>query len=775
MHDHMIGQTFSHYCILSKLGEGGMGMVYLAEDTRLKRNVALKFLPSHLTQSEEELARFQQEAEAISALNHPYIATIYDIDEAEGQVFLVIEYIPGDTLKARLEAARAEGRLLPIKDVLEYGEQIAEGLAHAHRHHIIHRDIKPDNVMLTEDGMVKITDFGLAKLQGNKPLTKAGSIVGTAAYMSPEQIRGEDIDERSDLFSLGILLYELATSQPPFRGMHEAARIYSTINEDPPPVRSLRTDVPDTFDALIASCLAKDRDKRCANASHIAVTLKRSRQEMSGVVKTVVVKSLVPWKVIVACLIAAIVCIAYFLPRSAPVAENRKTIAVLPLVNLSEDGKDEHISDGISEDILTQLCKVADLKVIARTSVMQYKDTKKTIREIGNELNAGVVLTGSVRLSGNRIRIVSQLVDAASEEYLWAETYDREMKDVFAIQSEIAEKIVVALKAKLSPAERQRIESPGTSNAAVYNLLLQGRYFHARSDSASIAKAVTLYRQALAIDSTDARVWAALATSYSAQAYSGYIGSNQGYANARQAALRALALDNNLAAAHTALGRIKREYDWDWTGAEAEYQKALAVEPGDAATLGSMSALAATLGRIDDAIALDRKAIVLDPVSAALYSNLGWHLMRANKLLDAVSALHKALELNPGHPYTHQTLGLVYLLDGNTEQAIEEMRREPDDKGRMHGLALAYVGAGRSQAADEALRDYINADQDEGAFQIAEIYAYRGDINRAFEWLERAYAQKDAGLADMLHNPFLKKIAKDARFKAFLTKMRLHE
>ncbi|MEK7671434.1 MAG: serine/threonine-protein kinase, partial [Bacteroidota bacterium] len=361
-------------------------------------------------------------------------------------------------------------------EIVSYGFQIAEGLAHAHRHGIIHRDLKTDNLMLTAEGKVKITDFGLAKLHGQVELTKAGSTLGTAAYMSPEQIRSEAVDHRSDLFSLGVILYELTTGSRPFRGEHEAALTYSIVNEDPKPIALLRVNAPQSLEQIILRCLSKEPEKRYQSADEIVADFHSLQQELSGRVTTVVKHSKTPWMIAAALVILGAIGFYFFYRYSTPrLSENSRTVAVLPFANLSGNPDDEFFSNGITEDILTQLSKIGQLNVISRTTMMQYKGAKKTLREIGEELNAGVIVEGSVRRAGNQVRITAQLIDANTDKHLWAETYDKEFKHIFAIQSDVAEKIAAALQATLSAAERERIAKAPTENTDAYTLYLKGR------------------------------------------------------------------------------------------------------------------------------------------------------------------------------------------------------------------------------------------------------------------------------------------------------------
>ena len=769
----MIGQTTSHYKILEKLGEGGMGVVYKAHDTKLDRIVALKFLPQQITVSDEDQSRFLLEARAISTLNHPNIATIYDIDEVDGQTFLVLEYIPGGTLKSTLKYLKSEDKEFSLAEVLDYGIQAAEALAHAHRHQIIHRDVKTDNLMLTDEGKLKLTDFGLAKFRGSAQVTKTGTTVGTAAYMSPEQIRGEEIDQRSDIFSFGIVLYELLTSHLPFRGEFETALSYSILNENAPPVKSLRKDAPEALEKVINQCLEKEKTKRYQSTDDLVAELRKVQQEITATVTIVAKQSRVPWIIAAFIAVLAVTGIFVFYPKSAPTVANSKTIAVLPFNNLTEQKEDEYFSDGITEDILTQLSKIADLSVISRTSVMQYKGTKKNIHEIGKELNAGMILEGSVRRAGDQVRIVAQLIDVNSDKHLWADTYDREYKQIFAIQSEIAQRIASSLQAKLSVAEKERLVNSPTTNVEAYNAFLQGRYFTDLRTREDLQKSIVCYERALKMDPNYARAWAGLAMAHSGQADDGFVPVEEGYAKARKEIEKALELDPNLAEAHAIMGNMKMYYDRDWSGAEASLRRALDLEPGNTTAMLHEGRLAANLGRFDEAISLSRRAIVLDPLRTLAYVRLGSVADSAGRWEEAEGAIRKTLELSPRYFDAHETLGEIYLAQSRLEDALAEMQKETDRGWHLYGLALAYHAMRKTTESDSALAEFIRGYQDVDAYQIAEVFAYRREPDKAFDWLERAFKQRDAGLASMKIDLLLDNIRKDPRYEALMKKMKL--
>jgi len=775
-------QSIAHFHILEKLGEGGMGVVYLAEDMGLNRRVALKLLPPQLLSDDLLRKRLVKEAQAVASLNHPNVCSIHSVGEHEDRQYIEMEYVDGVTLRQRLATGA-----LGLEEAVRWAIQSGEALQEAHSHGIVHRDIKPENIMIDSRGQIKVMDFGLATLTGNFSISRPDSTPGTLAYMSPEQIQGGHIDVRSDLFSFGIVFFEMLTGHRPFRGDYAAAMLYSILNEQPEPLAAHLFSASLQLQGLFERLLQKrpeDRygtaeemlgDLRCAlPSSHAQAPLigrkpfraphRNSGSRNRGWLFT---------SLTVAALAAAVACFYLFLPANRASGPNANTIAVLPLVNLSGKAEDEYFADGITEDILTHLCKYADLNVISRTTVMQYKSARKTMREIGEELGAGAVLEGSVRRSGNRIRITSQLIDAGADRHLWAETYDRELSDVLRIQSEIAGEIASALRATLSDEVSGRGGMATDTDPEAYNLLLKGRYHSSTGTREGYEKAIAAYGDALALDAEDARVWAALSEVYCAQAGQVFVLPADGFERAREAARKALSLDPRSAEARTTLGRVLRDHDWDWRGADAEFRKALALLPGDELTVANVAALAATLGRFDEAIALERKSITLNPLHPAHHCNLGFDLMYAGRLEEAASALRTAVKLDPAYPSAHYFLGCVFLLKGENDSAMTEMRKETDDSYRAHGVVLAMIAAGRTAQAKTAMREYEAAHGAYMAYQIAQQHAYAGAADRAFDWLQRAHAQRDAGLTTIKGDPFLKKIEKDARYPAFMKQMKL--
>src|SRR5574341_126768 len=531
----MIGQTISHYKILEKIGEGGMGVVYKAQDTKLDRTVALKFLPHHLTESEQDKARFIQEAKAASALNHPNITTIHDISENMGAQFIIMEHIEGPTLK---ELSSSE---LALKNIIEIAIQLCQGLQAAHQKQIIHRDIKSDNVKIAPGNRVKIMDFGLAKLKSATPLTKAGTTVGTVAYMSPEQAQGREVDQRTDIWSLGVVLYEMLTGKLPFRGEYEQAIIYSILNEEPELVTSLRSAIPVELEQVLDKALAKNVNKRYENADELLRDLRQVQQNLKN--------------------------------STSPVSS--KSIAVLPLENISPDKVNEYFSDGLTEEIIMNLSKIKDLKVTSRTSAMHYKGTKKPLKQIAKELQVQYVLEGSVRKQGSDLRITAQLIDAMQDAHLWAEKYSGTLNDIFDIQEKVAEKIVEALKVKLTAGEQQQLSRRYTEDTEAYQLYLKGRFFWSKRTEEGFEKAIGYFNQSIEKDPNYALASVGGAEAYIVMGVYCYQRPREVMPKARQAAQKALELDNKLAEAQASLAHLKILYDWDWAGAETGFRQAI--------------------------------------------------------------------------------------------------------------------------------------------------------------------------------------------------------
>ncbi len=800
----MDGELISHYKILNKISEGGMGIVYKAEDLLLDRIVAVKFLPYNITHDLSQKNRFINEAKALATLNHPNVATIYGIEQADAKSFIVMEFVEGNDLRRVLvdHGSDSGNYLMPLNDVLRVAVQIVKGLQAAHQKQITHRDIKPENIMINQEGNVKILDFGIAKIAGREEVTKTGTAVGTAAYMSPEQASGKQVDQRTDIWSFGVVLYEMITGSRPFKGDYDQAVIYSILNEPCPTIDAGRYNISGNLSKIIHKALAKTPGDRYDNCEELLkdllscsdfpeamqisseqkpvnkskspfISTNKKYKNLKWFLKSIEKRIRISWAVILAIIILFAVVTYLFMPQIHSTKTYGKKIAVLPFLNMSHDLNDEYFSDGIMEDILTQLVKISDLKVISRTTMMLYKNSDKNLKDIAKELNADFVLEGSVRHYSDKLRISVQLIDARTDDHVWAEGYDRSINDIFEVQSQIAYQIASTLQAELSPGEKERLDKPVTNNPEAYNVYLQGWYFLEQRTKADVEKAIKYFNRALKLDPDYALAWAGLSKAHSNQADMGFIPTDEGYNMAKAEAEKALKLDPNLAEAYARLAWIKMTYDWDWNGADEDYKQALRIEPGNAAIIQSAGVLAAVLGRLGEAIELSKQAIELNPLLSTPNYNLGLYYYYANEWEKAVTAVRKALELNPQYPVAHSLLGRIYLAESKPKEALTEMQRETGTAWRKFGLTLAYYALGWKKEEETALKEFIGEYQYDSAYQIAEIYAFRGDSDNAFYWLERAYRQKDGGLGDMNGDPLLDKIEKDPRYNEFMKKMKL--
>jgi serine/threonine protein kinase/TolB-like protein/Flp pilus assembly protein TadD len=797
--DLLVGRNVSHYRILGKLGAGGMGVVFEAEDLVLRRRVALKFLPEELARTPEAMARFQQEARAASSLNHPNICTVHEFGEFEGRPFIVMELLKGRTLREIVN-----GRPMTFDRIIGLGLQLADALAAAHAEGIIHRDIKPGNIFVVGEDRAKLLDFGLAKRVAPVPdtvagafstlslpadLTQSGFTPGTVTYMSPEQARGDEIDARSDLFSLGTVLYEMATGRPAFPGRSPGEVLEAIFTRRPASLAGADSALPEGLRRVIERALEKDPAARYASAADMRRDL--ARLARSGDAATTAAaprgRRSRPGRILalIGAAAALLSLVAYTWLRLGPGRRSGPggagpstdvtapvTIAVLPFEDLSAKADQEYFSDGLAEELLNDLAKVPSLRVTARTSSFQFKGKSIDVRVIGQKLNVASVLEGSVRKDGRRVRIRVQLIDTRSGFQLWSDTYERQLDDIFAVQAEISRSVAGALRIALLGKSVSGSASQ-TKDPEAYNAYLQGRYFYGRRGKEDLERSVGYYTAAIERDPGYAAAWAGLAEAHHRQADNGYLPVEEGYQMARRETERALALDDSLALAHCEMGWIQRAHDWDWEAADASYQRALQLDPGSRPALIGAAILAFNLGRLDEAIALGKKVASLDPLNVATLSNLGLHALFAGRLEEAATALKKVLELNPDFPVSRVLLGRVLLAQGRSGEALGEMEREPDPVWRLYGLCLAYPAAGRTKEAEAALAEFIKGYGETMAFQIAEVYAYRGEIDQAFAWLDKAYRLRDSGMADILNDPLLKGLEKDPRYAVLLKKLRL--
>ncbi len=793
--DPMLGRIIGNYLITGELACGGMGIVYRGRHRTLPRDVVVKCIrPTALSSDarNELRARFRQEAYIQSQLDHPRIVRVYEFFGDAEEYFLVMEYVPGRSIRATLD----RDGVVPPDQACALAVQALDGLAYAHGFKyvdeagntgvgIIHRDIKPANLLVDERGNLKLADFGIAKVLGQSPATKTGFSPGTVDYMSPEQIRNQSVDARSDLYSLGVTLYEMLTGRVPFRT--NTGSDYDTlkahIETDPPPVRTLNPRIPPPLADVVTRSLDRDPGRRWQTAADFCAALISCQHGRPVNTASAALppepRAAPDWKLrrrmitavmTVLALVAAVAGLVWLGRAGKPSqsALDQPSIAVLPFADMSPEKNQEYFADGLAEELLNDLAQTPGLRVAGRTSSFQFKGKNEDLRTIGRKLNVTTILEGSVRKQGNLTRITTQLIKTADGFHLWSASYDRESNDIFAVQEEIARAVLDALKVTLLGGKTPAVK---TTSAEAYNAYLLGKHFYGQLNKESVAKAAGYFEEAIQLDSGYAPAWVGLGQSLSGQASSAYIPPEDGYRRARDALEKAMALDPNLADAHAAMGEIKMLHDWDWKGADASYQRALALSPGDAGVMRAIGSLARMLGHFDESIRLYRRAIAIDPLFG--YRGLALNLHYAGRQEEAKAAVDKALELTPGMAQAHCLLGRIYLAQSNPRRALEEMEKEKDPIFRLFGLALAYRALGRRKEADASVREVIGKYQADAPYFIAGIYASRGEADRAFEWLKRAYDTRDPGLSEMKGDPLLKSLAHEARYKEMLQRMRL--
>jgi len=750
----MEGNKASHYRILRKLGEGGMGEVFLAQDAFLKRKVALKFLPASLSQDRVAHKRFLREARSAAGIDHPYICSIHELAETEdGREFIVMEYLQGETLAEKL----AEG-VLPLDDALAIAIEIGEALEAAHDRGIVHRDLKPANIMITPGGHAKVMDFGLAKPleigssreeEVASVLTRQGSVVGTLPYMSPEQLTGEQVDFRSDIFSFGIVFYEMLTGVHPFRKATNIATAVAIIQAEPVSLSSHTSQL----ERLINHMLANDSDNRCQCIREVVSELKRIRYQTSVAKRS---KPTGPLQ-----------------RKSVP------SIAVLPFRDLSSEKDQEYFCEGVAEEISSALTCVKNLRVVARASVLAFRETNTDIREISERLGAENLLDGSVRKVGERVRITVQLVGAKDGYQHWSERFDRKLDDIFAIQDEISLKIVERLQVELLSDEKASLVKRHTEQLKAYEFYLRGQHFFYQETKESLLRAVEYFDKALEEDPNYQRARSMMAVALCLLGFWGYVPCEEVYPRAKEEAEKAVAMDPQLGEGYWALADVRWFYDWDWNGALEALNRAINLNPNFEPTYNMLCSYHVAVGSLGEAIAAGRRAVELNPLSVMANTYLSMALIRTGKLEEVVRQLKQTVELDPDHPQTYLLLGGAYTLMGRHEEGIAEIERSVSLSGRsivfLSALGWAYGYAGAKGKAKEVLEEFKQRSHQEyiRPYLYAKVHSGLGDLDSAFACLDKAFAERDTSLCFFKTDETLISLRSDPRFAELLRKMNL--
>ncbi len=776
----MVGRTLLHYRVLEKIGAGGMGVVYRAHDEKLDRDAALKVLPAGALADEAARKRFQQEALALSHLNHPNICTIYEIGEAEGQTYIAMEFVKGRSLSAM---ARGEG--LAAETAVRYGAQIADALVHAHERGVVHRDLKSSNVIVTPAGRAKVLDFGLAKrlhegraeeatrTQGS--LTEAGTVVGTLHYIAPEVLEGGLADGRSDIWALGVVLYEMATGRLPFEGQTAFAVSSAILREPPAP---LPERVPAGLRGVIQRCLAKEPAQRYQTAAEVRAVLEAAS---SGVIVAAAAPPRTAarrWVLAAAAVAAIALVIAALLGLNVGRLRDRtmgrsgapriESLAVLPLENFSRDPEQEFFADGMTEQLITDLSKIGALRVISRTSVMQYKGKHKPLPEIAKELKVDSVVEGSVLQSGNRVRITAQLLYAPTDKHLWAESYDRDLRDVLALQGEVARSIADQIRITLTAQEQARLGARPQVDPEVFQLYLRGQYFANQKSLEQVNKGIGYFEQAIAKDPSYAPAHAGLALAYSGLS-SIYAAPHEVMPKAKAEAVKALELDDGLSEAHTALATVRMFYEWDWDGAEKELQRAIKLNPSSAEAYHLYGEYFNALNRLEPAERELERAHELDPLSLAITGDLLAVWIADRQYDRVIGEARKVVASHPDSAFAHAWMGMAYVQKKQFPEAIAAIQkaRSLEPSYTMdHFLAVVLAAAGNKAEARKlaAKLDQMAQRQYVCAYEVAEVHVALGDNDTAYKWMQRGVKEQCDCLVWLKTEPWMDPLRVDPRY-----------
>jgi TolB-like protein/Tfp pilus assembly protein PilF/tRNA A-37 threonylcarbamoyl transferase component Bud32 len=788
------GSTFAgRYQVIEELGHGGMGRVYKVFDSDIKEKIALKLLRPEVALDRETVERFSNELKLARKISHRNVCRMFDLGKAEGTTFIAMEFVAGEDLKKLI---RKTGQL-GVGRAVSIGKQVCEGLMEAHHLGVVHRDLKPQNIMVDEDGNARIMDFGIARSLSGKGITGAGVMIGTPEYMSPEQVEGKEADQRSDIYSLAIILYEMLTGRVPFEGdtpFTVGVKHKSEIPRDP---RELNTQIPQDVSWLVLKCLEKDKVKRYQSAEELHADLQRVEQGLPTTervlaarkpftskeitVKFSLEKLVFPGLVIAALVIAAGLILWRVLPKKEAVSAESgpPSVAVLPFVDDSPEKVHDYLCEGIPSTLINALITIQNLRVPARTSAFSFAGKGLDIQAIGQKLNVENVLEGSIQVVGNNLRVTATLIKVKDGYQLWNATYDRKLEDVFAIQDEIAQAIVKVLKVRLLGEQEEPLVRRYTENIEAYKLYLEGLYYWNKRTGKDLNEAIELFNQALSKDPNYALAYVGLADSYSLLSLFGDARPQDVFPRAKAAATKALEINETLAEAHNSVAYVYESYDWNWKAAETEFKRALELNPNYAIGHFWYGELLLYFGRFEEAIREMKRALELDPVSLVINANLGWAYIMARQTDQALAQLHKTLEMDPNFAAARLFLGFANLEKRNFSEAINEMKKARELSGdtsvMVASLGKAYAAAGKFEEAKGILEELKVRSQKQhvSAYRMASVYAVMGDYDRAFELANKAYEERDENLIQIKVDHAFAPVHSDPRYKALLKKMGL--
>jgi serine/threonine protein kinase len=754
------GATFAgRYQIVEELGRGGMGKVYKAIDTEVKEKIALKLIKPEISMDEKTIARFQNELKLARKISHRNVCRMYDLNKEDGNYYITMEYVPGEDLKSMIRMSRQ----LSVATAVNVAKQVCEGLSEAHRIGVIHRDLKPSNIMIDKAGNVRIMDFGIARSLRTKGITGAGVMIGTPEYMSPEQVEGKEVDQRSDIYSLGIILYEMVTGRVPFDGDTPFTVGVKHKSEEPQDPKALNTQITDDLSSIILKCLEKEKTKRPQSVDELISDLSVIEKGVSAVFEAP--------------------------PQTKPLTTPitgvpvGRSIAVLPFADLSAQKDQEYFCDGLADELISRLTNIESLRVPARTSTFSFKGKQVEIQDVGKKLHVDMVLEGSLRKAGNKLRITVQLVNVTDGYPLWSDKYERNEEDIFVLQDEISLAIVDKLKLKLLGGEKEKIVKRHTENPDAYDLYLKGIYFWNKRSSESMNKGMSFFRQALDKDPAYALAYASLADAFNTLGFWGWLVPKEAFPKARAFAEKALSIDDALAEAHNSLGFTYLHESWNWAAAEKEFKLALELNPNYAQAHAWYSHLLLSKGQVGRAIEEMRKALKLDPLSLHMRSILAEWLRIAGRLEEAEEEIKRVLDMDPSFGLAHYYLAYTYIQRKRYKKAVTSFQRAIELMGNL-SWAIGWLGAtyaimGETRKAKEILKDLLELSKQRYVHpsSFAAIYGELGDLDKYYEW---------TGIARKERDPFLplikywrtftegeKKVRSDPRFKELLKKIGL--